>query len=343
MWWFCLNFYVWGKLLWDPDIDVDALLQEYYQKFYGPAALPMKKFFKRAAEVWAYGDHGKKCLKLSNDFQDKIKGWGELHKISSSGKSPWETLFTPEILNELASYLNEAKKLALETPYKERVEFVEKGFSYTQEASARHCDILALKAKVFMLNQEGDKLSSLESMKSKSLPLELKSNKTGKSLKYPTKVYLSYDKDFIYFLFECKKSDIKPAYAKCQKRDSTVYNDESIELFISPDPAKGYFQICVNPLGCVMDCDLDGSSKWNSDIKVEAKENGNLWRLGVALPFSSLGVKSPPKGTNWQMNIYRNRYIKNKKFERQAWSPTKRGYHCPDKFGTIVFSGKNKI
>jgi hypothetical protein len=37
-----LNLFFRGRLMWNPSEDVDALLQEFYPKFYGPAAVPME-------------------------------------------------------------------------------------------------------------------------------------------------------------------------------------------------------------------------------------------------------------------------------------------------------------
>ena len=42
-----LDFYVAAKLLWDPSLDVDALLEDFYTKAYGRAAAPMKRFHQR--------------------------------------------------------------------------------------------------------------------------------------------------------------------------------------------------------------------------------------------------------------------------------------------------------
>ncbi|NOY82751.1 MAG: DUF4838 domain-containing protein [Kiritimatiellaeota bacterium] len=42
-----LDFYVAAKLLWDPTTDVDALLDDFYEKAYGRAAAPMKRFHER--------------------------------------------------------------------------------------------------------------------------------------------------------------------------------------------------------------------------------------------------------------------------------------------------------
>jgi len=38
-------FHVENELLWDPRLDEDAILDEYYTKFYGPAAAPMKRLY----------------------------------------------------------------------------------------------------------------------------------------------------------------------------------------------------------------------------------------------------------------------------------------------------------
>jgi len=327
MWWFCLNYYITGKLLWNPDVDVNALLDEYYQKFYGPAAAPMKKFFTRTADIWANGKHGKKSMQLSKDFPEKVRGWGEYHKISRAGENPWKILFTPECLKELAGYLSEAEKIAAASPYKERVKFVKDGFSYSEKASHKYFDSLSVKKEI--------------PYQPETVCLEMKNNLTGKALEYGTKADISYDKDSIYFSFECKKQESTALTVKSKNRDSDVYNDESIELFISPPETNGgYFQVCINPQGCILDKDTNGDQKWNPDIKVEAQENGKIWKLKLAIPFSSLGAKSPAKGTKWRMNLYRNRDLGNGKFERQAWAPTKEGYHSPDKFGTIVFIEK---
>jgi len=43
-----LNLYVHGRTLWDADLDMDALLEEYYTLFYGPARKEMKAAFEYA-------------------------------------------------------------------------------------------------------------------------------------------------------------------------------------------------------------------------------------------------------------------------------------------------------
>lgn len=47
-----LNLYVLGRLCWNPDIDIDALLDEYYVSYYGPAADEMATFIGYCEENW---------------------------------------------------------------------------------------------------------------------------------------------------------------------------------------------------------------------------------------------------------------------------------------------------
>jgi len=48
-----LNLHIRGRLLWDPATDVDQLLEEFYPKFYGPAAVPMRDYWTAIYDAWA--------------------------------------------------------------------------------------------------------------------------------------------------------------------------------------------------------------------------------------------------------------------------------------------------
>ena len=47
-----LNLHLRGQLMWDPEADVDAMIDEFYKKFYGPAAIPMASFWNAIFEAW---------------------------------------------------------------------------------------------------------------------------------------------------------------------------------------------------------------------------------------------------------------------------------------------------
>jgi hypothetical protein len=51
-----LNLYLRGRLYWNPDADVEGLLEDFYVKFYGPAAAPMRRYWEGLLSAWEESD-----------------------------------------------------------------------------------------------------------------------------------------------------------------------------------------------------------------------------------------------------------------------------------------------
>ncbi|MDB6155496.1 MAG: hypothetical protein JWL90_3949, partial [Chthoniobacteraceae bacterium] len=47
-----LNLFFRGQLMWNPEVDVAALLDEFFPKFYGPAAVPMSAYWRAIFDAW---------------------------------------------------------------------------------------------------------------------------------------------------------------------------------------------------------------------------------------------------------------------------------------------------
>ncbi|MEF2248367.1 DUF4838 domain-containing protein [Paenibacillus sp. IITD108] len=60
------TLYVAAKMMWNPDLDVDALLEDYFTTFYGSAAEPMKRHFDILENAFAQADYYAGSI---NDFQ----------------------------------------------------------------------------------------------------------------------------------------------------------------------------------------------------------------------------------------------------------------------------------
>jgi hypothetical protein len=80
-----LNLFFRLQLLWNPDADVDALLAEFYPKFYGPASAPMAAYWGAIYAAW----------------QDTIVTEHE-HFIAPA-------IYTPELVERLRSHLAAAQ------------------------------------------------------------------------------------------------------------------------------------------------------------------------------------------------------------------------------------------
>ncbi len=47
-----VTIYLQARLYWEPELDLEAFLDEYYRTFYGPAGPEMCEFFEFAESVW---------------------------------------------------------------------------------------------------------------------------------------------------------------------------------------------------------------------------------------------------------------------------------------------------
>ena len=54
-----LNYYVYGRVMWDAETDVDAVLDEYYRLMYGAGAAEVKELFETLEKIWVYDIAGK--------------------------------------------------------------------------------------------------------------------------------------------------------------------------------------------------------------------------------------------------------------------------------------------
>ena len=114
-----LNYYVAAKLAWNADLNVDALLDDYFEKFYGIAGIPAKDYFmtmERAMQDWngcvSYGLQGVSGLR---DIGPKI--------------------FTPSVMERMEQSLTSAERLSSDDDTaSRRVAMIRKMFDETVEA-----------------------------------------------------------------------------------------------------------------------------------------------------------------------------------------------------------------
>ena len=108
-----LNFYVLGRLLWDPSADVKAIQDDYVAKAFGPAAPVMNRYFNRLIESW-------RGLK-SSPVRMNGATLGDYRGVLG--------VYPRELREACRKDLEEAASLA-GGEYKRRVGFVQDGFRY---------------------------------------------------------------------------------------------------------------------------------------------------------------------------------------------------------------------
>ena len=100
------SVYLASKLMWDDKADADAILQDFYQKFFGPAASPMQQYI---------------------ELMDKTLTNADFHTGCS-----WDMplIYGPEVRKQAQTALDEAGKLAPGGIYAQRVDMYRKDFAY---------------------------------------------------------------------------------------------------------------------------------------------------------------------------------------------------------------------
>ena len=152
--------------------------------------------------------------------------------------------------------------------------------------------------------------------------------------KQPTTWHAACDKENLYFAFKCRESEvskIRKSFAHIEERDSAIYTDDCIELFIDPfgNDKGGLFHFAVNTNGVIYD-DCNGNSAFQSGIKVACKVDKDSWTMEILLPFADLGLT--PKGAEiLRMNLGR---------ERQAGARPE--YSCLGE-GSGGFASRNRL
>jgi hypothetical protein len=176
-----------------------------------------------------------------------------------------------------------------------------------------------------------------------------------------TEAKLMWDDRFLYVSYRCDDAHI---WAEHTKRDSPVYRDDCVEVFIAPNPNRpnDYFNIEMNVKGAFLDQHhpegpgVKVKKEWNAkSIQIAVTIDGTLnddrdtdrgWILEAAIPFanfSKVAKYTPPKsGDVWHLNLNRLGGKTNPQFSQ--WSPSKTEtpqFHAPKGFGRVIFSTAN--
>lgn len=129
----------------------------------------------------------------------------------------------------------------------------------------------------------------------------------------PTEAYvLATDKD-LFVAFLCHEQRMGSLRTRHTARDSEVWMDDSVEIFLNPDMlGDAVYQVVVNAAGHFLDArgggGRPGSPDWNADVDVKASQGDDRWIAEVRISLESIGVQRSPAGQLWRMNLARNDY-----------------------------------
>lgn len=283
-------FYVAGHMLWDVGLDVDELLADVEEKYYGKAYAPMKKYNDLRRKVWdetpgKYGyagmDERTPMLLGIGDVKDRLFTYlDEAARLAAddkvlSSRIASDRRFLEEYWCKPNAVLRKIADKGLSAPFK----------TASMWNAARYEDAFQeMRAGVAVDNRFA--------------PAELKSW-----------VAFLCDADNLYIRLTAKEPS--PEKMKMSKRkDDPVWNDDGFEIFIFPPTVENaYAHIAVNALGTVYDARCPGNKKdFDYDVKAVGRIEKDRYTIDVTVPAEKLmPIRA---GDFWRVCVARRRTIK---------------------------------
>ena len=318
-----LDYYVFGKVTWNNDTDVDALLKEYFRLCYGAAAPEMESISQQIETLWLTRIGGKTIM----------NNLGPMN-IPPSDNELWNQIYNRERLDRIESEIRKAEtKLKNDSKALARVK-------YFTEATIR-----PLRKQFDLYQKRSDSISRFRVGLSEESPavVYLQPLKSPGKAFPKTKVTAEDLGDRLKFTFDCEEPNMADVIAaKREKDDSNIWQDNEIEIVLNPSGDRlNYYHWMINSAGSFYDasCRKVGAksvhdSKWDSacEYKVETTENG--WKAVLTLDRKKYGTWNPE---GFVVNFSRSRVLKNQAVELYSWSPfLVNGFHELERFGRIV-------
>jgi len=304
-----LNVYVTARLWWDTETDLDALLDEYYRLYYGPARAQMQAFFEYSEANWR---------ELSRDAE-RIGAVLERIEAAQAAVDPGSVYGRRVAL--VAEYVRPlyALRKQLQRPRAEDI------------PRARALRVHALAGKT--LDGRLDDPQYWPEVRT----LPLRDLKTGKwpSRELGTWTRIFRDQDALYFGVYCSEPDMESLKrATTGGAERGIRSEDFVEILLETT-SHSYYRIRVDPNGVVEEADMgDGRAelRWRSGADVAVHLGEDHWSVELRLPLAGEGVREeeplsgidgrmPSEAFLWYFNIGRQR-LRDGAVERLAYAPT---------------------
>ena len=285
-----LMMYVQLKLFWDPDLDMNALLEEYYRLYFGPAEKEMKEFHEFAEAVWSRQES--RSVTATSGFlkEPDVAKYFEILERARKKTQPG-SVYEKRITN-ITRKLEPLKKLF---PSLKRT-----GPSFRMAKLRKPIDLkVPLKKSFKTMYQFAD-------------------NTTGDKIHFNSTfagVGISQDGKHLYVGVVCYENRMNKLKASCRKNDtSAIWNDDRLEIFLDT-PERSFFHVVVNTNGAVLHRSTDQTIVardtlpllWNPEIRTTIKKYDDRWEALICIPTEDFGKRRPSKQFAWGIDIFRTR------------------------------------
>ncbi|MGC8976621.1 MAG: DUF4838 domain-containing protein [Candidatus Ratteibacteria bacterium] len=286
-----IEAYITYKLMDDPSLDVDKLLDEYFKLLYGKGWKEMKEFYLLCE---------RRFLDINN-YPDK--------KYSTNMETFWGYLGNDEVMGKLSNYLEKAKEKEDREEYRKRIEMFEKAiWSYMKNGKNEYNKIRKTEIpeiKVPYVKKADGQLEKVEWEKGIILSQWYNKGSKDKS-KGRYEVRILHDGDYLYLelidFCDTKKLVSSP----------TIFPYDDWEIFVSKQRGVPYRQYAVGPTGLFVSLS-HGEMNFANNVPIEIKgvkiysdtKSPDKWITKIALPLKEILKDGIKPGDTFYLNIVR--------------------------------------
>ncbi len=326
-----VDTYVTFKMFDDPTLDVDVLLDEFFSRYYGAAAAPMKALYLGIEETYSNPANYPDSIRLSPAHHHQTE------------ELAWKYLGTAERMARFGRLMARARAAARTEIEKRRVALFDRGiWQYMLEGRRTYLAKTARNPERDKLRSQGPPRATVPAAAgpaphgdlgkvdwSRAVRLAAWRTVQGFATRRKVTAELLHDDRFLYVRLEERPVDVAGLVSR-----EDVWSGDDWELFFAPQRGKPYYQIGVNPAGRFVALAHGDPKAWECGAKVMSDTSAkDRWTVMLALPLDRLlpgGVR--PDGT-----LYANffRAVAGQR-ELLSWGPTFiDGFHAPERLGEL--------
>lgn len=335
-----INIYVSMRVMWDTNLNINTVMDEFYSLMFGKAAPILKPYFREAENIWI---HKVRSQSIETPLGPK--------PIKQPDSKIWEQYFPPALLKKWVARFDKAEAAVKNSPeHLARVKFIRKYFlDSTLKNSALYwknkgqSEILQANVKTVKTPVVIDgKLN--DAVWKTAIPNYLGKFRFG-TTPIRASVKVLKDSKNLYFAFESidLQHDQLDTGTKVLPGQRLIHF-ATFELLLNPSGDKEtVYHLLINPSGKFQALKQPAGKAWKANYKVATFIGKDRWTAEVAIPLKQLpGLKQEECRANFSYN----RQQKNTKpcSDLYTWSPyLQTRFYEPDHFAKLVFTNKKSI
>ena len=318
-----LNYYIYSRICWNNNADVEAHLNEYFSDMFGKGAKPMADVFRRLEDWWI------------KEFVGNVVDTPMGPVVRPPDDSViWGKIYGPERLSALGELFTQARNSVEDKSLQaRRIDMVRREFLEPLLDNSK-----AFAEKRAKLKDCHLKLRIGESKKVELKPFVLDPSKKMKAA-VPSSVFVKRTVDSLVFEFDCVEPSMHDrAAGNHHADDPKLWMDDCVEVLLFPDASRpaDCYHFFLNSSGSWADS-YDSDSrigvKWNSQMRTSVSHRRDGWTGRIEIPLSAFPILKDiiPFEVARERNLRKDSNI----HHLYCFSPASTSFADMDNLGTI--------